>query len=293
MTDLIAGDTQIIAPGQGHRQGEKVKKGSRYCLKDWPNSLFCVIHIVALIYRLYTVREVAVIPIILSVLASGQLLLLGWGLDQGRQIISDNPKEIRLPLPARIILSFSLVITALCISLSLRNLTGNLLLWGMIFSFIGDLFNAGVIPLKNPRIGGMLSFAPTQILYAAAFYSLLEAGMPLHSRIILAVFWLALITNWWFFIRNPEKIPALNLGSLIYSLLLGTMLCFALITALQLTGWWWMILAGAFLFFLSDTIIGLTDFGGLAMKKPHLWIWLTYIPAQMGILYGIWLGFNI
>ena len=71
------------------------------------------------------------------------------------------------------------------------------------------------------------------------------------------------------------------------------MLCFAFITALQLAGWWWMILVGAFLFFISDTIIGITDFGGLAMIRPHLWIWLTYIPAQMGILYGAWLGSHL
>lgn len=220
-------------------------------------------------------------------------MLLGWGLNQGRQIVSDDPKKIRLPLIIRIILSLSLVLTALLISLSLRNITGNLLLLGMIFSFIGDLFNAGVIPLKNPRIGGMLAFAPAQILYIAAFYTLLETGLSLYAGLILAAFWLAIIISWWFFIRNPEKKLALNLGSLIYSLLLGTMLCFAFITALQLAGWWWMILVGAFLFFISDTIIGITDFGGLAMIRPHLWIWLTYIPAQMGILYGAWLGSHL
>ena len=140
-----------------------------------------VIYIIALNYRLFSIKEVTTIPVILSILALGQLLLLGWGLNQGRQIVSDDPKRIRLPLIIRIILSLSLVLTALLISLSLRNVTGNLLLLGMIFSFIGDLFNAGVIPLKNPRIGGMLAFAPAQILYIAAFYTFRDRSIAMQA----------------------------------------------------------------------------------------------------------------
>lgn len=190
-------------------------------------------------------------------------------------------------------LSLSLVLTAVLVSLSLRNTAGYLLLLGMIFSFFGDLFNAGVIPLRNPRIGGIASFAPTQCLYIAAIYTALGGGPAPSSWIIPAVVLTATIICWRLFIYNREKHPALNCGSLFYSLLLGTTLGFGLIAGLQLGGWWWVITLGALLFLASDTIIGITDFGGMAMKRPHLWIWLTYIPAQMGILYGAWLGFTL
>jgi len=57
-----------------------------------------------------------------------------------------------------------------------------------------------------------------------------------------------------------------------------------------LGGWWWIIPLGAVLFYISDTIIGITDIGRVMLKRPHLWIWLTYIMGQMGIIYGVWLG---
>lgn len=229
----------------------------------------------------------------MPVLASGQLLLLGWGLGKGMQIVSDNPKEIRLPLPLRVALSLSLVLTAFLVSLSLRHIVGNLLLLGMIFSFIGDMFNAGVIPLKNPRIGAIAAFAPAQCLYIAAFYTLVQNSLTRFTWLIPILFFAATVISWRLLIFNREKHPALNYGSLFYSLLLGTMVSFALIAGLHLGGWWWIVTLGALLFHISDSIIGLTDFGGRAMKRPHLWIWLCYIPAQMGILYGAWLGLTL
>ena len=45
-------------------------------------------------------------------------------------------------------------------------------------------------------------------------------------------------------------------------------------------------------FYISDTIIGITDIGRAALKRPHLWIWLTYVLGQMGIIYGVWIGFT-
>lgn len=47
------------------------------------------------------------------------------------------------------------------------------------------------------------------------------------------------------------------------------------------------------LFYISDKIIGITDIGRAALKRAHLWIWLTYVLGQMGIIYGVWIGFAI
>lgn len=212
------------------------------------------------------------------------------------QIVSDNPKKIRLPLSARVILSLSLVLAAFLIALTLRNSIGYLILSGMILSFWGDMFNAEVIPLPVPLIGGMLSFGIAHCFYISAFFFVIKNSGALGSAylwIILAAIWIFTALSWRLFIRNPEKMRALNTGSLIYALLIGAMTTFALAAGLELGRWWWAVLAGAILFYISDAIIGITDIGGKAMRRPHLWIWLTYVLGQMGIIYGVWMGFNM
>ena len=221
--------------------------------------------------------------------------MLGWGFWAGNRIVSDDPKQIRLPLPVRVILSLSLVLSAFLISLSLRSTVSNLVLLGMILSFLGDMFNAEVIPLPVPLLGGMTAFGAAHCSYIAAFYFLLKPTGALISAnlwISLAAVWLVAAICWRQFIRNPERMPALNFGSLIYALLIGTMTYFAFSVAVKLGGWWWIILPGTLLFYISDTIIGITDIGRAALKRPHLWIWLTYVLGQMGIIYGVWIGFT-
>ncbi len=226
----------------------------------------------------------------------GQLSLLGWAFAAGSRIVSDDPKKIRLPLPARIILSLSLVFAAFLVSLALRSSAGYLILGGMILSFLGDMFNAGVIPLPVPLVGGMISFGAAHGFYIAAFHYLLKLEGALHSALfwtITALVWLITAISWLLFVRNPGRIAALNTGSLIYALLIGAMFSFSLLLGWEYGGRWWIIPLGALLFYISDTIIGLTDIGRVAIKKPHLWIWMTYILGQMGIVYGVWMGFTM
>lgn len=220
-------------------------------------------------------------------------MLLGWGLGQGLQVVSDDTRKIHLPLPARVVLSLSLVLSAFLVALSLKNAVAYFIFLGMILSFLGDLFNAEVIPLPVPLIGGMSAFGAAHCLYISAFLFLLKKTGALASAyfwIVLAAVWLVTATSWRLFIYNPEKMRALNIGSLIYALLIGAMTSFTLAAGLELGGWWWIILPGALLFYLSDTIIGITGIGRVIMKKPHLWIWLTYVLGQMGIIYGVWMG---
>lgn len=229
-------------------------------------------------------------------MALGQLVLLGWGLEKGSQIVSGDPRNIHLPLSARVILSTSLVVAALLIALSLRSTAAYFILLGMILSFLGDMFNAGVISLPVPLIGGMSAFGAAHCLYIFAFFILVKETGALFSAyfwIVLAAVWLVTAICWRLFIYNPEKMHALNAGSLIYAFLIGAMTSFTFAVGLELGGWWWTILPGALLFYLSDTIIGITDIGRVALKRPHLWIWLTYVLGQMGIIYGVWLGFSM
>jgi len=72
---------------------------------------------------------------------------------------------------ARIILSLSLVFTAFIVSLTLKSTVSNLVLLGMILSFFGDLFNAEVIPLPVPLLGGMTAFGGGPLFLHRCFLS--------------------------------------------------------------------------------------------------------------------------
>ena len=85
-------------------------------------------------------------------------------------------------------------------------------------------------------------------------------------------------------IRNPQKGTAINIGALAYGLLVALMAAFAL--ALGYALGFWATAVGVLLFLASDFIIGATDIHGLSFKNANDWVWLTYIAAQMGIVYG-------
>ena len=51
----------------------------------------------------------------------------------------------------------------------------------------------------------------------------------------------------------------------------------------------WLTALGGLLFVASDFIIGVTDIRGIKIKNANDWIWLTYVLAQAGIIYAVWL----
>ena len=102
----------------------------------------------------------------------------------------------------------------------------------------------------------------------------------------LLVYGLFLIIGWFFFIRNDKQDKLFTIGALIYGLWVGGMACFAFALYYENTGIWWIPAFGGLLFVISDFIIGVTDIGGRKLKYEPLWIWFTYVAAQMCIVYG-------
>ena len=87
------------------------------------------------------------------------------------------------------------------------------------------------------------------------------------------------------FIRNEKQDKLFTIGALIYGLWVGGMACFAFALYYENTGIWWIPAFGGLLFVISDFIIGVTDIGGRKLKYEPLWIWFTYVAAQMCIVY--------
>ncbi len=204
----------------------------------------------------------------------------------------------RLPRPARMLLSLSLVATALLIW---RSRTGGMpvyysewVAFGMIASFVGDLVMARLIPVPNRLIGGMLAFAIAHGLYIKAYVNTIQtiSSIGAYERwntglaIGLVGYGLVTALGWWFLIRNPEKGIAINIGALIYGLWISVMASFALALGLALGGASWLTALGGLFFVASDFIIGVTDIGGIHLKNANDWVWLTYVAGQMGIIYA-------
>lgn len=218
------------------------------------------------------------------ILLIGQIIIFVAGaiyaIMQTNQTRGNRP----LPLVIRLILSFSLTIGAIWIWLQDPSIAYHQ--WvaiGMTLSTLGDLFMAGLIPFGHRLIGGMVAFAIAHCFYVTAF---LQTGISWNGFWIgLLAYGLFLIIGWFFFIRNPNQDKLFTLGALIYGLWVGGMACFAFALYYANHGMWWVPAFGGLLFVISDFIIGVTDIGGRKVKYDPLWIWLTYVAAQMCIIY--------
>ncbi|BCB35508.1 hypothetical protein BCJMU51_0401 [Bacillus cereus] len=210
------------------------------------------------------------------------LFLIGamYAIGQTKKTRNNMP----LPLAVRLILSFSLTASAIWIWLQDPSVAySTWVALGMTLSTVGDLFMAGLIPIGHRLIGGMITFALAHCFYVKAF---LQTGISWNGFWIgLLVYGLFLIIGWFFFIRNEKQDKLFTIGALIYGLWVGGMACFAFALYYENAGIWWIPAFGGLLFVISDFIIGVTDIGGRKLKYEPLWIWFTYVAAQMCIVY--------
>jgi hypothetical protein len=217
-------------------------------------------------------------------------LLLG-GLLLGKP---DAQRRNRLPRPVRIALSITLLAAALVWQAA--GTAGTPMagygLWisvGMACGLLGDLFMAGLI-VRQPRhvIFGILAFSAGHLCYILAFR--LAAATPgldpepvwLRSA---AIYLTASALLWAGLVRAPARGPALNYGTLGYSLLLAVMASSAAALAV-LHSDFIPLAVGGLLFIVSDLVLGRE-----LMRRTHFpfigdVIWTTYTIAQMLIVYS-------
>jgi hypothetical protein len=197
---------------------------------------------------------------------------------------------------------------------------------GMTLCFIGDLFMAQLI-LQDDRhiLGGIGAFGLGHIAYIAAFLRLLSHSQslldwrmdysvnelnivlpqPSVNAVILIGCWLIAAVIWYRVIYRPaQERTTLHLAALPYALLLATTVG----AALNLTLYAWDVYRvlgsesstallnlgkaavpalGALLFFISDFILAARLFNKLYFRMIDDWVWLTYGPGQMLIVYGV------
>lgn len=228
--------------------------------------------------------------LLLGLLAAWIVLLLA-GLLFGKP---GPDRRNRLPLPLRMTLSMLLLLAA---GLWQRGGTagtslatmGVWLTLGMACGLLGDLFMAGLlVPKPRNVIFGILAFGAGHIAYILAFRQIAQViGLgsgPVWLWSLLLCLLLGLVL-WLTLVRTPARGAVLNIGTLLYSLLLALMAGNAFALAFQTTGFG-PLAAGAALFMLSDLILG-----NELMRRTYFpsigdVIWTSYTVAQMLIIYG-------
>jgi hypothetical protein len=234
---------------------------------------------------------------ILYALFALEIALLAGGLAFGKL---NEEQTGRLPRPLRMLLSAMLVLAAfLGWQAGARGTAVQtfavLIFLGMAAGFVGDLIMARLIPVPNRLIFGMVVFGIAHLLYIAALLELMRQSTFTAVWIpVLALLALLGFCSWaWYaFVRDPGGSQAINVGSLVYGLLVGVMAALAVSLAVH-DARYATLAAGALLFLVSDFVLGNWVIRGHVWKSVNDVIWLTYVSGQLLIVYSVAAALNV
>ena len=234
---------------------------------------------------------------ILYALFGLETVLLAGGLALGKP---NADKTCRLPLPLRMSLSAILLLAAfLGWRAGARGTAvetfAACILGGMAAGFVGDLVMARVIPTPNRLVFGMGAFGLGHVSYLAALLNLSAKAGPLleWKRLVIAgIVLVACIAVWYSRIRAPGGSRALNLGSLVYGLLIGGVAALAIALALG-NAHYLGLATGALLFLTSDLVLGNWVIRGHVWPGVNDVIWCTYASGQLLVVYSVAAALNV
>ncbi len=164
---------------------------------------------------------------------------------------------------------------------------------------LGDALLAGYpdcfAQIKNRLIKGGSAFLAAHILYIGAL--LLTCGMDApeflsHLALPFAVFFaVTILHSALFYFRAPSSAPpAFFAAAFLYLLVVGLHAGAAIAAAGRADEGFTLNAAGAILFYLSDAILLARKYGAFQGKHITALIWLSYVPAQLCLMTGFYLG---
>lgn len=229
------------------------------------------------------------------------LLVVLWvvwaGLLFGGLIIGtpNSDQSARMPRWMRLTSSLTLVVAAWVFALRSGGMSHSdlsvLTAIGMTLGFIGDLFMAKLI-IKSSQyvLGGIGAFGLGHVVYSAVLITVADRfglndaaprGAALALTLIIgAVCWYIVV------LRGAKTRSTLHWAALPYALLLSATAGLAGGLALQ-DARFIPVAIGGLLFLTSDLILAAQLFNQAYFRWIGDWIWLTYGPAQMLIVYGL------
>ena len=223
----------------------------------------------------------AIFPLEVALLAGG--LLLGK---------PNEDETCRLPRALRILLSALLVLAALLAWQAARKTStrpyATWIVIGMSASFVGDLIMSRLVRTPSRLVFGMIAFGTGHVAYIAGLGRLaLRLQPPLRGTVPVWLGMLAFSTFAWYTqIQRPGGSKALNVGSLVYGWLIGSMVALALHLALH-DRRFLSLAVGALLFLASDLVLGNWVIRGHPWKSVNDVVWTTYVSGQLLIVYSV------
>ena len=160
----------------------------------------------------------------------------------------------------------------------------------LAFSYSGDIIL--MIPGNNPLffIGGLVSFLVAHLIYTKLFTTLSPLSKNILKKNPIWIIAIILFLTAFLSYLVPKIDTTLKIPVIVYSLIICTMLL-STINLNEKIGKrpHNMIVAGAILFVLSDSILALNQFDPAfrGMTFMHALVMLTYISAQGFIIHGI------
>lgn len=217
------------------------------------------------------------------------LLLVGTIISVLKPPFKNGNRE--LPIHIRISLTVLLSGLALYLYIFNQNTYSLLLFFGMIMSTMGDLSMAKIISRKNYLFYGIAFFAIAHLFYLCSFeYNIYILTGKIFNRYHLIL--VVTLMIWFMFnykinknILKHKKI-SLRIFIAFYSSIISTMGTFAIILTLISSRVSWVLPFSSLLFIISDILILKYEISRKYVSNISLYIWITYIVAQLGIIFS-------
>ncbi|MCX6330981.1 MAG: lysoplasmalogenase [Bacteroidia bacterium] len=184
-------------------------------------------------------------------------------------------------LTGLIIKSFIIPVLIIIFIINFRNTFNKLsalILAGLFFSWAGD------IVLDFSFIPGLVCFLLAQVMYLIVFFLTPGENIIFHSKYFLLIPVVLYGTGLVYYLY--DDLGDMKLPVIIYAFVILTMLAAAINRLKKVNKIsYWLVLAGAILFVISDSVIAVNKFSQ-PIKVSSLIIMTTYITAQFLITLG-------
>ena len=176
--------------------------------------------------------------------------------------------------------------------------SGALAALAMGISAFGDALLAGypncLARIKNRLPKGGLVFLAAHILYIRAlivsFGKDVFALLPHFALPFFVFFGLTLLHGALFYFRAHSTVTrAFFAAAFLYLLTVGVHAATAITVQGLSGGRYTLSVAGALLFYLSDAILLAQKYAALSGRRISSLIWITYSPAQLGLIIGLYM----
>ena len=202
---------------------------------------------------------------------------------------------MRLTKKRKMTISGGLTAFAVVLAVLSRSSCCYLAALAMGISTLGDALLAGYPEcVENKLVKGALAFFAAHILYICtllvSYGKSIPALLPRFALPFVLFLALTVLHGLLFYSRgNSGFSTGLFTAASFYLLTVGIHAAAAVTVYGQAGGWYLLSAAGAILFFLSDAVLLARKYGSVRGKYVTAVIWLTYIPAQLCLITGIFL----